>query len=385
MATGNALIGTLRRSLGDVTFYRRDGEQIQRARIRKIANPQSTAQASQRLKLPVVTRFYSAFREPLDRSWENKNRSKSYSAFLKYNIDKFEGPYLLKDEEFVPGPFRVSQGSIMPLSIEPTEDLSKIDFPLDMAAIKAAVGTGGSLNTVKAFTAGMLNYGYMEGDQITVLAVTQIEDTFVPTWTRFILNSNNSDNMTTVLPKGFAVGLSDTSTSYQWQTLTTVAIAIIVSRKRSDGVWLRSTAKMYISSELAEYFSTEALDDSTNSYQKKDSANEPSDVYLNNAGVNKVKTTTGEVVELMSYQGRFYDQSSGKSYMALLGRTTGNDKLGMYAVQNDDSNSDHYKMFLLYNKKPSSTSDAAWGDYDVTTASGFTGIVNASEAIKVLG
>ena len=48
MAKGNLFLGMGRGSVGDVTFYRADGQQLSRARNRKPRNPKTNAQLIQR-------------------------------------------------------------------------------------------------------------------------------------------------------------------------------------------------------------------------------------------------------------------------------------------------------------------------------------------------
>lgn len=70
MAKGNPLLGTLRRSIGDVTFYRRDGEQISRARIRKIGNPRTDAQTIRRLAFSSASKTAQHLRGIVDHSFQ---------------------------------------------------------------------------------------------------------------------------------------------------------------------------------------------------------------------------------------------------------------------------------------------------------------------------
>ena len=49
MAKGNLILGTASRSIGDVTMYRRNGQQVSRARVRNIGNPRTEGQAKQRM------------------------------------------------------------------------------------------------------------------------------------------------------------------------------------------------------------------------------------------------------------------------------------------------------------------------------------------------
>lgn len=70
MAKGNPLLGTLRRSIGDVTFFRRNGEQISRARIRQIANPRTDAQTIRRLAFSSASKTAQQLRGIVDHSFQ---------------------------------------------------------------------------------------------------------------------------------------------------------------------------------------------------------------------------------------------------------------------------------------------------------------------------
>lgn len=70
MAKGNPLLGTLRRSIGDVTFFRRNGEQISRARIRQIANPRTDAQTIRRLAFSSASKTAQHLRGIVDHSFQ---------------------------------------------------------------------------------------------------------------------------------------------------------------------------------------------------------------------------------------------------------------------------------------------------------------------------
>lgn len=61
-----------RGKVGDVVFYRYDGDQVARVRNRKPANPRSAAQMYQRAIIATVMRAYSAGKEIFDHSFEGK-------------------------------------------------------------------------------------------------------------------------------------------------------------------------------------------------------------------------------------------------------------------------------------------------------------------------
>lgn len=60
MAKGNLFLGMGAGSVGDVTFWRANGEQLSRARVRKVGNPRTDAQLITRILLKTCSMAYSA-------------------------------------------------------------------------------------------------------------------------------------------------------------------------------------------------------------------------------------------------------------------------------------------------------------------------------------
>lgn len=88
MAKGNPFLGTASGSVGDVTLYRKDGEQISRVRVRKIANPRTEKQVYQRAILATVVKAYSAGKMIFDHAFEGARVPEgAYRYFLKRNTD----------------------------------------------------------------------------------------------------------------------------------------------------------------------------------------------------------------------------------------------------------------------------------------------------------
>lgn len=71
MATGNMLLGLSRKKLGDIVFYRSDGQQRARVRVRTIKNPRSAKQAVQRMVLATASKTLAALRGLYNHSFEN--------------------------------------------------------------------------------------------------------------------------------------------------------------------------------------------------------------------------------------------------------------------------------------------------------------------------
>ena len=70
MARGNLFLGMGRGSIGDVTFYRADGQQLSRVRNRKPKNPKTNAQLYQRAIMATVVKAYQAGKEIFDHSFQ---------------------------------------------------------------------------------------------------------------------------------------------------------------------------------------------------------------------------------------------------------------------------------------------------------------------------
>lgn len=70
MAKGNLFLGMGRGSIGDVTFYRADGQQLSRVRNRRPRNPKTEAQLYQRAIMATVIKAYQAGKAIFDHSFQ---------------------------------------------------------------------------------------------------------------------------------------------------------------------------------------------------------------------------------------------------------------------------------------------------------------------------
>lgn len=132
MAKGNLFLGMGRGSVGDVTFYRADGQQLSRARNRKPRNPKSNAQLIQRAISATIVQAYKAGSVIFDHSFEGKSvPAGSQRAFLSINMRKLRQQVLADIESSspaaetessvvsprsvypVPNAYRISEGSLV--------------------------------------------------------------------------------------------------------------------------------------------------------------------------------------------------------------------------------------------------------------------------------
>lgn len=130
MAKGNLFLGMGRGSVGDVTFYRADGQQLSRARNRKPRNPKSNAQMIQRAISATIVQAYKAGSIIFDHSFEGKSvPAGSQRAFLSTNMRKLREQVLSEmnlqlGQQLssvvspravypVPNAYRISEGSLV--------------------------------------------------------------------------------------------------------------------------------------------------------------------------------------------------------------------------------------------------------------------------------
>lgn len=132
MAKGNLFLGDGHGSVGDVTFYTKNGQQISRVRRRSVKNPSTSGQLYQRAILSTVVKAYQAGSVIFDHSFEGvATGAASQARFQKVNIDLIrqlvEADIAANASESahhaavvprgsvwpVPNVYRVSQGSLL--------------------------------------------------------------------------------------------------------------------------------------------------------------------------------------------------------------------------------------------------------------------------------
>lgn len=234
MAKGNLLLGTAGNSVGDVVMYRREGAQVSRVRVRKVKNPKTAAQSTQRAFFAPVAKFYSPLSIVLERSYEGLSKSKSYSNFLKTNVDlaRANDWLLPKGTGFFPLPYKLSSGSLPSLTYGMSGNYGELN-----------VGTSAAdINTVGQLSTALINLGYKAADIISFIFV--IKDTasnYVPHTCQFEINTTSSVTLTSLLGTcGMeAAPAQGNSLNFAAKTGSCVAIGVIAARYQND-VWRRS-------------------------------------------------------------------------------------------------------------------------------------------------
>lgn len=318
------LLGFARGSVGDLTFYRRNAQQITRARSHVVKNPKTLAQQMQRAIMRTAVGAYGVIKEICDHSYEGvAYGADSYAKFLKLNLDMLRSLAAADGENtksFLPSgfnglvamPWVLSKGSISwngVQSISFTGDLTFNIGELTAANLQAI--------TYEQF-ANVL--GAREGDQITLIAFKKRSDIdesscMEPVITRIILSPTSSDGMqatmfdtngkvlsavanplnenTDVLTFSYQTGhLLCKYPATQQAPFDAVGAAIICSRRAANGSWLRSSSSMIVN--LVETSGGYTLRQA--SMVVSNDIVTPSDWYLNNAneGLNNANEGSGE-------------------------------------------------------------------------------------------
>ena len=182
MAKGNIILGYLRGSIGDITFFRAKGQQLSRARNRAPANPRTVAQMDQRAKMACAVKFYTQVGTNFFKyAFEGKKDKESYfNAFVKNNI--LLGGYIGKQASRVYdfpalGAWQISSGTLPEITAP---------FPQDVNGVAFSVGAVSStpVTTVSGLTSALIasdSNRWREGDILTCLCYCATNYATLPT------------------------------------------------------------------------------------------------------------------------------------------------------------------------------------------------------------
>lgn len=182
MAKGNIILGYLRGSIGDITFFRAKGQQLSRARNRAPANPRTVAQMDQRAKMACAVKFYTQVGTNFFKyAFEGKKDNESYfNAFVKNNI--LLGGYIGKQASRVYdfpalGAWQISSGTLPEITAP---------FPQSVNGVVFSVGTvsGTPLTTISDLSKALIGSDsnrWREGDILTCLCYCATNYSTLPT------------------------------------------------------------------------------------------------------------------------------------------------------------------------------------------------------------
>ena len=182
MAKGNIILGYLRGSIGDITFFRAKGQQLSRARNRAPANPRTVLQMDQRAKMACAVKFFSQVGANFFKyAFEGKKDNESYfNAFVKNNI--LLGGYIGKQASRVYdfpalGAWQISSGTLPEITAP---------FPQSVNGVVFSVGTvsGTPITTISELSKALIGSDssrWREGDILTCLCYCATNYATLPT------------------------------------------------------------------------------------------------------------------------------------------------------------------------------------------------------------
>lgn len=287
MAKGNLFLGTASRSVGDVTLMRRNGQQVARARVRKIANPRSHGQAAQRMLTAAITRFYSPFAGALEKSWEGKNKMDSYAAYLKQahkrgKAMKFAVP---KDYGFAPIPVQVSAGTIPSVALSYNSQ-ADAGFILECGFTAPSESV-----TFAAFSQAMIaKYGLEDGDQVTfiwALNDVEAEEGYIPQYHRIWLDVTDTTPLSSSLLGGLNFEADAEGNLVISEDNDAIAGMAVIISHYDNGVWRRSTQNFVVAPGDSVFYGDAKFNEYVGTWM--DGTSTPvSNVYLNGSHPDRV-------------------------------------------------------------------------------------------------
>lgn len=305
MAKGNMLLGHARGKVGDLVFSRQNGQQVTRARAAVVSNPQTTAQMVQRILMNTVAQAYSKMAPIVDHSFEGlKKGQPSMSYFIKTNLamlrnrvanDQAQGydfsmQYYftqLKSNYYAPNAYIIAKGQLPEVGVD-------ADFFGEKVATTIALSENATYADVIAAA------GLQRGDQLTFIGFVGEETAPTFKFARVILDPHNEDGTPAELDSAFiadgainlpspknegdlAVEIADGKLQFGFG-IRCFSAAVIVSRKKADGTWMRSNATLTVAPAVA-IIDGMSMQDCLNAIQTG-SIDTDNPLYLNNAGVS---------------------------------------------------------------------------------------------------
>lgn len=310
MSKGNMLLGFARGSVGDLTFYRRNAQQITRARSHVVKNPKTLAQQMQRTIMRTSAEAYKVLKQICDHSWEGvAYGANSYAEFQKQNmamLRRFAAAGGENTKSFIPSgfngltamPWVLSKGTIVWPGLNEISGEDGIYFIFNGNFAEAMTT---ETVTYKAFADTL---GLREGDQITFISAIQRGDMdessaseinisrlilspaqgeFAET---YIFDANGRINDPNPLNENTDYLLFRILETHLLQVsrredpdVEAIGVAVIISRRASDGSWLRSpTTFIYNPTQREGGYTLRQA-----SMVVSNDITTPSDWYLNNA------------------------------------------------------------------------------------------------------
>ena len=229
---------TLRRgSTKSLTFQVLDGKQITKDRVSVVKNPKTSRQAEQRAKLLPALRFMTMLRSIVDHSWENvAYGQKSLQHFMSKAMRiQPENPMVKGKIGWYPQSYPISEGSLpsMRAYLEGGE-AGAMNVP--------GLPSGTDFSTI--VSQGILQ----EGDQLTAIGVTPVDETFIVRIDRAIVNAENvtagQGSASLVTQNGLFNFIFESQPTCVLLSGDEMQACAVVLSRRTSSKWLRSPETM---------------------------------------------------------------------------------------------------------------------------------------------
>lgn len=274
MAKGSAM-GLWKGKKGSSVFYQiKNSNSLQKQGVRERnyepANPRTSRQAGQRMRMYPAQAVYGVLKDTIERSWQGvKYGQMTRQAYLKAALRSEFFPAVSKgDGVIVPGPYQIAKGTLGEV-IATLFETGRAEFNFVFDTPGDPQATIGDLSTALLEN----NYWIQEGDQITVV-LCFTPDASVPQFRWFVssfyVDKNNTELInspqTGLAPIGLEIIYDPDGLS--WSPIDDgfiYAAACIVSREGTTP--LRSNATLSVNAAaLPQYYGTEARARARRSY-----------------------------------------------------------------------------------------------------------------------
>lgn len=299
----------LRGKLGNSVMFRNSNsnngdKQGSRAYVATIANPQTQAQAEQRMRIPVAQNFYKGFADILDHSFEGvKYGGRSRSKFLQLaqQADPLSViPYVDKGTKvFLPAEFLMSTGSVnVALGALSFTAYDGIDPVFEKRAVIDSLNAfdWDDYEKFGEYSKGLIEAcpGLRDGDEITFACVFSKNGYYLPLHRYLVLDTHSLASRGDVLgTAGVGITTDGMIAFGRWENGDwfpeflgdCVAAAVIVSRhpSRTSRTWLRSTSRLALSPDFKNVWcSSTRYTEAKKTYMKQTAVTD-SDWLLNQA------------------------------------------------------------------------------------------------------
>lgn len=176
------LLGLSRKKLGDIVFYRSEGQQRARVRVRNIKNPRSAKQAVQRMVLATASKTLAALRGLYNHSFENVAvgtpslrhaqrllmegyRAKAAAGISGASIEGNQAQFAIKGAPiagcYAGMPLTKGRLTLPEITFEAGETTSYLSMPY--------VASAAPITTQAQYIAELAKLGFEPGDQITLV------------------------------------------------------------------------------------------------------------------------------------------------------------------------------------------------------------------------